>query len=80
MGNYNLRQWLYGLLIDCPMGKPLDNCPINKYRQMPATRKISFTFEMPKDELKKLLLHHRNCLAARESMIRKKHLAKAELK
>ncbi|NQU88207.1 MAG: hypothetical protein HQ541_20865 [Mariniphaga sp.] len=80
MGNYHLRQWLFGLLIDCPMGNALKDCPMNKYRGMPATKKISFTFEIPKEELNGLLLHHRKCLAKRESVIIKKQLSKAGIK
>ncbi|MBN2774806.1 MAG: hypothetical protein JXR31_11185 [Prolixibacteraceae bacterium] len=77
MGNYNLRQWLFGLLIDCPMGKRLPDCPMNKYKGIPTTKKINLTFEIPKTELNSILLHHRKCLAERESVIIKKQLLKA---
>jgi len=29
------QTWVKGLLIDCPMGKPLDNCPAKDVRKSP---------------------------------------------
>ena len=80
MGNYDLRQWLFGLLIECPMGKPVENCPFNEYRKEPTTKKISITYEMPREKVMNLIIHHKKCLAKRESMIAKKELTKKNSK
>jgi hypothetical protein len=62
------------------MREELTDCPMNKYRNEHATKKINIAYEIEEEELKDLLLHHKRCLAEREFEIIKKHLTKGGTK
>lgn len=77
MADYHLRQWLFGLLIECPMGKALEDCPVEKFRAETPYEKMRIAYELPEEEVKSILIHHRKCLKKRESVILNKQLSKA---
>ncbi|NQV38632.1 MAG: hypothetical protein HQ509_11595 [Candidatus Marinimicrobia bacterium] len=58
--------WVQGLLIDCPFGPPLSDCPASELRKLPITDRLSIAQEMSEPELDRIISHHRNCLAKRE--------------
>ena len=80
MEDLNYRQWMFGLLIDCPMGKTVEDCPFNEYRDKPSTKKINIAYKIPQEKLKGLISHHKKCLAERESLIRNNHIKRVQLK
>jgi len=60
------RIWVQGLLIDCPMGKPLENCPARDARALPIAERLNLTTAMDENQLDQIISHHRNCLNRRE--------------
>ena len=58
--------WVLGLMIDCPMGKALDNCPAKGIRRLPLEEKISKVKQMEESQLQEIIMHHRRCLKERE--------------
>ena len=62
----DIRVWLFGLIIGCPMGKSLENCPADKLRNLPVTDIIKIVENMPEDELNDLISYHKSCLKERE--------------
>jgi len=79
MADYHLRQWLFGLLIECPMGKALDDCPMEKYRAQSPYDKMRIANELPEEEVRSLVAHHRKCLKKRESHLINNQLSKAAM-
>jgi len=69
MADNHIRQWLFGLLIECPMGKALDDCPMEKYRTKTPYEKMHISFELPEEEVRSILRHHIKCLKKRESYL-----------
>jgi hypothetical protein len=60
------RIWVQGLLIDCPVGAPLDTCPAKDLRQMPLKDRLKLVVSMTEEQLDEIIAHHRACLAERE--------------
>jgi hypothetical protein len=79
MADFHLRQWLFGLLIECPMGKAVNDCPIEKYRGESVYEKMRIAYELPEEEVKSILIHHRKCLKNRESSMIKNQLSKVAM-
>ncbi|NQU84368.1 MAG: hypothetical protein HQ541_01280 [Mariniphaga sp.] len=63
------KLWLFGLLIDCPMGNPLPECPANKYRHLSVTEKLDFVNSLSTEQIEDLLNIHKECLEKREKSI-----------
>jgi hypothetical protein len=61
------RTWLKGLMIDCPYGKPLDECPAKSIRQLPIKERIAFVDAMDEHAVDEVLAHHKRCLHQRET-------------
>ena len=51
-----------GLMIDCPMGKALDNCPAKNVRTLPLQERIALVKQMEESQLNEIITHHRQCL------------------
>jgi len=65
----NLEQketWVKGLLIDCPMGQALDDCPARDLREIPLRKRIGLVKGMDEVTIDQIIAHHRACLAKRE--------------
>jgi len=58
--------WVQGLLIDCPFGTPLADCPAAEIRSLPIPKRLSIAANLPEPELDNIINHHKNCLAKRE--------------
>jgi hypothetical protein len=64
MTEYKLRDkrtWVKGILVDCPVGDPLDTCPANKIRNLPLPTVVNIVNEMSDEQLDAIILHHENC-------------------
>ncbi|MBW2739494.1 MAG: hypothetical protein JRE64_11750 [Deltaproteobacteria bacterium] len=61
--------WVLGLLIDCPMGKPLENCPAKDTRALPIEERLRLANAMDERQLDQIISHHRKCLHEREHRI-----------
>ena len=57
--------WLYGLFYACPEGKPLVDCPIEKYRSLPEKEKIIILENLTEEEVEEIIKHHNQCLLRR---------------
>jgi hypothetical protein len=67
---YKLRDkktWVKGILVDCPLGTPLDSCPANKIRTLPVHELTKIVNGLPNDQLDAIIEHHENCLKQRDS-------------
>lgn len=61
------RSVIEGLLIGCPMGRELDDCPMRERRVMsPENRRIEVGMLSP-DELEDVIVHHTQCMKKRRS-------------
>jgi hypothetical protein len=80
MITYHKRIWLFGLLVNCPMGNEHKQCPFKKLRREPATKKINIAYDIPDEELSKMIKYHKKCLLKREANTIKYQFAKASLK
>ena len=60
------RVWLKGLVISCPFGKALEDCPANEIRKLPLSERMTVVDNMTDKQVDKTLDHHKNCLAERE--------------
>ena len=58
--------WVQGLLIECPMGKPLDNCPAKDIRALPIKERLELANAMNEPQINQIISHHRKCLYERE--------------
>jgi hypothetical protein len=63
----DLRLWLFGLIIDCPMGKSLDNCPANELRKLSVTEIIEVVDTISEEKLQVYIAHHKKCIGVREN-------------
>jgi hypothetical protein len=57
--------WIYGLYVACPEGKPLLDCPLERYRSLPDTKKIAIVENLSQNEVKEIFKHHNQCLLHR---------------
>lgn len=70
MEQLNLEQkmtWVQGLLIACPLGQALDDCPARELRGIPLKKRLGLVKEMSGATIDQLIAHHRACLAKREN-------------
>jgi len=59
--------WLKGLLVGCPMGKALDDCPVNELRKLLLADRIELIKNMSNVEIDSILEHHKKCITKREN-------------
>ncbi len=62
------RIWIKGLMIDCPMGKALDDCPARDVRTMPVEKRLIVVDEMTPEQIEEVIVYHRQCLSKRERL------------
>jgi hypothetical protein len=57
----NNRIWLKGLVVECPMGKPVADCPLNGLRSLPIPQLNKTVNELSEKTLKNFVDTHRTC-------------------
>ncbi len=60
------KAWITGLLIDCPLGKALDNCPAKEARTLPISDRINLVRSMDAKQIDQIIAHHQGCPRQRE--------------
>ena len=60
------KAWLVGLLIDCPFGKVLDDCPVEAIRSVSVFDSFESVRGMGRAKIEEVLVHHQKCLDTRE--------------
>ena len=63
--NYN-RVWVLGLIVECPFGTPLSDCPANDIRKLPLSERIKIVKRMSDEQHEEIMAHHKECLKKRE--------------
>lgn len=63
------RAWVKGVLVECPLGTPLESCPANKVRGLPLPELVRIVNEMPDEQLDVIIAYHENCLKQREAEV-----------
>ncbi|MBN2774552.1 MAG: hypothetical protein JXR31_09915, partial [Prolixibacteraceae bacterium] len=61
------RLQLYGLIRECPMGKPLSDCPVNEYRNLSLIEQYQVAESLEYELLCSILFYHEVCLSLRET-------------
>ena len=59
--------WIKGLLVDCPLGKPLKDCPANSLRSLPIDQFAEIVNKMTKKQINCIIEYHENCCRKRET-------------
>jgi hypothetical protein len=57
----NNRVWIKGLVMECPKGTPLHDCPMNGLRSLPISQANKTINGLSADSLKALIVSHRVC-------------------
>lgn len=60
--------WVKGLMIHCPMGESVKDCPGNKIRLLPIPERLRKVDKMSEIEIDRIVNHHLKCLAERERL------------
>jgi len=60
------RTWVKGLLIACPMGTALDDCPARDLRAMEIEKRLITVDTMTPEQVEEVIVHHKQCLKKRE--------------
>lgn len=60
------KVWLKGLVISCPFGTALEDCPANEIRKLPLSERMVVVDNMTTQQVDETLEHHKKCLAERE--------------
>ena len=60
--------WLKGILIACPMGRPVANCPVQTLRTLPVPERLQAVEDMELHRARVLLGRHNDCLQQREML------------
>ncbi len=59
--------WVKGLLIDCPIGISLENCPAKDVRSLHIDERLELADSMDESQLDQIISYHRKCLSQREN-------------
>jgi len=60
------RSWLTGLLMNCPFGFRVNNCPFMDMEALPLPVKIELLEKMEQYDMTKNIQHHMDCFRRRE--------------
>lgn len=63
--NRDKRVWVKGLLVDCPVGRPLESCPASKIRGLPLPNLVSAVNRMSDRKIDAIIKYHENCARKR---------------
>ena len=61
------RVWAKGLIVECPLGDALEDCPLNEIRKLPLRERLQIIKKMSDEELDEAIAHHEQCLKNREA-------------
>jgi len=61
------RTWLFGVLIACPLHKPLDSCPFSYLRYNPRRIQFEYIESLSNSEVETLIHYHKDCFLQRIS-------------
>ncbi len=61
------RTWVKGILVDCPLGTPLEHCPANKIRDLPLPELVGVVNGLSDGQIDAIIAHHEDCLKQRET-------------
>ncbi|MFC1461748.1 hypothetical protein ACFLQR_04445 [Verrucomicrobiota bacterium] len=64
--NRDKRIWVKGILVDCPVGKPLESCPASKIRGLPLPNLIATVNSMSDRQIDAIIKYHENCAKERD--------------
>jgi len=56
-----------GLLIECPMGTPVGDCPAGDIRELPIEKRLDIVDQMSDHDVNGIIAHHEECLQKRVS-------------
>ena len=60
------KTWVKGLVIHCPMGDSVKDCPANEIRLHPIRKRLRIVDEMSESDIEQIIDYHLKCLAERE--------------
>ena len=60
------RALVFGLVYECPLADPLENCPAKKIRNLPLKDASKLVMDMEENQLDKIIACHRQCIWERE--------------
>lgn len=66
MNQQHKRIWAKGLLINCPMGNSIEDCPAAELRKISLKERIRTVNEMEDTEVDSIIEHHEECIRNRE--------------
>jgi len=69
MGQHSIdknKAVLSDVLLGCPMGRALDNCPARELRAIPIERRMIAIDTMGPDRIEEIVVYHAKCLEERE--------------
>jgi len=52
------QSWIKSLLIDCPVRKPLEECPVKGVRALPIEERLKLVDSMDNSQLDQMVSHH----------------------
>ncbi len=55
-----------GLLIKCPLEKPIDECPAKSHRHLSFNEKYTLVGKMSEEDLDAIISTHKKCIRLRE--------------
>lgn len=55
------RIWIKGLSVECPLGKPLDDCPLNALRFLPVAQMNHTINNLSDDQVSSIMTIHQHC-------------------
>lgn len=58
--------WIKGLVIHCPMGESVKDCPANEIRLLPIPERLRIIDQMSTIDINQIIDHHSECLLRRE--------------
>ena len=64
--SYDVKQWVKGLTVDCPLKDPVNGCPVTELRKLPFAERLAAVEKMSREQLKAIIQHHHTCLNNRE--------------
>ena len=67
------REWVLGLLVECPFGEALESCPLKVLRALPLQEKIVLTQQMEESQLDDIISFHKRCRKEREEVKPQEH-------
>jgi len=57
--------WVKGILVDCPLGRSLPDCPANDLRTLPLEELVKSVNKMTESQLEMMIEYHNCCMVER---------------